>query len=117
MIIDQKPYRQRQITEYEIKKDKDGYKSDARFKYIYMGDADDPRCINAIILIKRAWYICSLPDQSNYFFLSIPFKTQRITRTILLHEYRKRQICLIKTDQLIYLPQTIFKMPIEKKER
>ena len=110
-------YRPRPITQYEIKKDKDGYKSDARFRYIYMGDADDLRCINAIIVLKRRWYILSRTSEGTSFFLSHPWPTKRHAIALLHGMYHNNLVCLIKTDTPIYLPQTIFKMPIEKEDR
>ena len=106
--------KQHYITQYEIIVDK--YLMKARFGYIFMGDADDPRCKGAIILSKGSWYACGTDDESKNFNMDVRCKTKKealetVHKWILKLNYR-----LITTDKPVHLPRSVYSMWVDYDE-
>ena len=101
--------KQHYITQYAIIHDKRLLKT--RFKYIFMGDADDPRIKGAIIRSrKRLWAALGTDDESKYFTTMHHCKTKKEAMNKMHEHILKCDYRLITTDRPVHLPRTVYKM-------
>ena len=100
---------QHYITQYAIITNKLLMRT--RFKYIFMGDADDPRCKGAIIRSRKGvWYVLAANDKSTCFTTMKRCKTKKAAMKKIHKEIMRCNYHLITTDKPVHLPGSVYHM-------